>query len=1037
MLWILAPTVTAALWGAEPASEAPPFRHEPTRPTAADHSPLDEGLLESGKPSPVALIQLLRQFSAKDPAVREAVVRRLAPYPDLASAGAIKTLREGKLAARLAALELLREWRAPIDGLDPWIPKTITPDRLAALEKWSQQTAPKPAGLPEPKELSGEQLAEARRQIDRMLKADDGETAAIRHRLAGLGASLLPEVYARLSRAATDADRQRLLALRYRLVASDRLAVRWPDGLVRLASGNPKPRQEAAEELARLATEEDQPLLLELFSDQDPLVREISLRGLQHIGGDTAVAALVRLLGDPEPNVRAAVLKQLAEAPRREMVPKVAEYLKNERDIDLVVHGIRFLKAAGGTEALKSLMGLLRHESWQVRAEAAEGIGKAESFRGVRSGISTSDSTAMQLKVDACVALLDLLTDTDAFVVSRAVEGLSDADMAVAVEPLAKAVLQHPDLAPKIVEILAEGTEMRPRAVPHLRKFANHERPAVRAAAVSGLVTAAPDDIQQELAAAMADADRSVRIAAVSGLFKILDGQRREAWNKLQQGMDPVWSGARSYIESADGPVLIGRASEPGLVGRALRLLTDGIRAIRPSVAEPAATEKPKPESNAQPGEKAETTPGKDVEAAPASKPVPGKDAERSAEHLWDDWLKEAYAGRRRPAWMSAMVAPLEKMLNAEAAEERLGAAMVLVAFGKGPVALPVLTVALGSHPESFDRAVEVLPWLLWEERLKLFDELRGLAPGDSDLHHLVSAFCEVPDSRAAEPLWRLLAEPKLTPAAAGALQNGLRSTYFGRRWGNDRMTPAARRELTRAASARAASGAELQRLVALTLLLEADPEAAAQLTAKLADDQQLSPEFRTDAFQVLLAAQTKKKAAETAIAALKGSDVARRRLALTHLATDRQTYAYLRETLSLMSSITQHHESGKPIVPEPPPGLGAGHVRPLLNDSDPRIAAQAGYLLALLGAPEGLPPLLRYWREHKKERGDDTDRYLYRAIAALDDSAHVPVLQQIYHRLGEYEVSEFYWTIRIMSGPEILKLRKQIRDEVGMDRLR
>jgi hypothetical protein len=31
----------------------------------------------------------------------------------------------------------------------------------------------------------------------------------------------------------------------------------------------------------------------------------------------------------------------------------------------------------------------------------------------------------------------------------------------------------------------------------------------------------------------------------------------------------------------------------------------------------------------------------------------------------------------------------------------------------------------------------------------------------------------------------------------------------------------------------------------------------------------------------------------------------------------------------------------------------------------------------------------------------------------------------------------EFYWTIRDMSDPNVIKLRKQIRDEVGMDHLR
>ena len=36
-----------------------------------------------------------------------------------------------------------------------------------------------------------------------------------------------------------------------------------------------------------------------------------------------------------------------------------------------------------------------------------------------------------------------------------------------------------------------------------------------------------------------------------------------------------------------------------------------------------------------------------------------------------------------------------------------------------------------------------------------------------------------------------------------------------------------------------------------------------------------------------------------------------------------------------------------------------------------------------------------------------------------------------------EDELPEFYWTIRVMEGPNALRLRKRIRQEVGMDRLR
>ena len=334
---------------------------------------IDDSLLASGPPSMTAVVRLVKQFRQRSPALREAAVRRLTPYPDVARPLVLKTFCEGNLTARLTALEVLEHWKAPLAGFDPWRPETFTSDRIARLEKWTGSDVPKTLAI---KEISAEQLADARRQIDRMLAADETEADAIRQRLAGLGTSLLPEVYTRLKNAAADQERRRLLILRYRLAASDSLVLRWSGGLERLGDTDVRQRRQAADELAKLASDDDKALLLELFADSDPLVREISLRGLQHIGGGEANAALVKLLSDPEPNVRAAVLKQLQESPDPAMVPAVVKYLKQEKDSDLIVHGICVLQATKGKESLKCLMSLLKHESWQVRAEAAVGIGK-------------------------------------------------------------------------------------------------------------------------------------------------------------------------------------------------------------------------------------------------------------------------------------------------------------------------------------------------------------------------------------------------------------------------------------------------------------------------------------------------------------------------------------------------------------------------------------------------------------------------------------------------------------------------------------
>ena len=557
---------------------------------AAQAAP-DDVLLKAGKPDAEAVVSLVQQFDDRSAAVREAAIRRLLPYPDVARTAVVKTLHEGRLSARLAALELLGEWKAPLDDLDPWRPETLTAERLVALEKWAHEAPAGPVARPE--KLSQEQLAAAAEQIDRMLKATDDEADAMRQRLARLGPALLPEVYARLKQAATDQQRERLLALRYRLVADDTLALRWPGGLLRLSATDSRQRQKAADQLAKRATAVDQRLLLELFSDPDPLVREICLRGLQHIGGKEATAALVDLLADPEPNVRAAVLKQLEETPQPSMVPKVAAYLKAEKDPDLIVHAIRFLRASGGPEALKSLMPLLKHESWQVRAEAAAGIGNADSsFRVARSfspGFSRSSDDAEQLQADAFVALIDLLEDPDAFVVSRAVEGLAGADMVVAVEPLVKAAAKHPQLATNIVELLANGQKMRPKAVPHLRNFTKHKDAAIRAAAIAGLVRAASDDMAEEITAGLQDAESPVRIAAAAAMFRVLEMQRGNAVQSMRQRGT---TGRFAPTISLEPTTVYEPPPSEGLLKRAMRSLGERLRKEKPAAE---AAEPPQP----------------------------------------------------------------------------------------------------------------------------------------------------------------------------------------------------------------------------------------------------------------------------------------------------------------------------------------------------------------------------------------------------------------------------------------------------------
>ena len=112
--------------------------------------------------------------------------------------------------------------------------------------------------------------------------------------------------------------------------------------------------------------------------------------------------------------------------------------------------------------------------------------------------------------------------------------------------------------------------------------------------------------------------------------------------------------------------------------------------------------------------------------------------------------------------------------------------------------------------------------------------------------------------------------------------------------------------------------------------------------------------------------------------------------------------------------------------------------VRPLVHNRDPELAAAAGYLLATLGEADGLEPLLKYWRSLKDEKHRWTDqttwtRLVYRAIAATNsDPANAGARRDLRPPSGHQPQPG-----RVLLddphdalGPEILKLRKQIRDE-------
>ena len=963
---------------------------------------LDDALLSTGVPEAIELQKILRQFGDRNPTAREAAVRRLMPYRAETAEAVVTVLRQEKLSYRLSAIELLREWRAPLDDLDPWRPETLTAERLARLDDWLKKVATTEAA---PWSLSPAALTDARFDIDHLLKADAVTSAATRERLARHKTALLPEVVARLKNAVTDDERSRLLALRYRLVIPEAIALRNPELVERLAAIDVRTRHQAVQELTEAAGADSEPLFLELFADVDPLVRELSLRGLRTVAGKDGTKALIKLLDDPEPNVRAAVLKQLAEDPLPEFQPRLIEFLKTEKETALLVHAVRCFRKLK-SKSPDVLIPLLEHAEWQIRAETLD------TLTGAWQRYPDDETRNLLKQPTVRSAIIERLGDEDAFVVSRAILGVkSDVTQGV-IKKLLTVPEKHPSLLKDIVTTLSSASNQTALVMPSLKSFAASPDPTVRAEAIRGMGNLAPNEIGKELKAALEDAEPQVRIAGAKTLTQILSSSLPNLINGKWHFSDSIDAG-----QAQGGVTFTEDVPQSGFSGL-LRGLFGGEKRPVP-VPQPRIKEKT---DNDEKGDKS-------LELGEAR----------------DKWIVSFRQDKKRPADQLALIPLLEKMFASSSEAERIASAVPLAALGVESVLGQVSELATSGHADASD-VLEILRWATFAEREKIYSELLKRPGFHKVSDDVMSVVPRNHDLRDADFLWNLCDVPGTEISGLVGLTYALRQLYLGERyWDTSSITPAIKRRMFATAEKQLESPAGLRHLLALTFMYEnisAEPEEELQKIHKsaraIADDTTLPASLRSDAMQIAMLSLDAEEWHTQLRELLQTGQPEERLLALRALTRENGLgqLSYSHASLNIRDAKPHSTPRGQPIEPELPEGVTAEMVRPLLSHSEPETRALAGYVVAVSGDSTGLPPLIEYWRAHGKD-DDEWNRFVYRAIAATDDSQYLPVLKQIYSTIEGYHINEFYWTIRIMTGPRILEFRKQIRKEKGAEALR
>ena len=944
-------------------------------------------LFREGTPTADAVAMLVAEFSSREPAIREAAIRRLLPHAEASVGPVAEAFAKGDLAARLAALELLQAWKAPLGGMDPWEPESMSEAGLAQLLAWAKDYQ---AGATETSpELTAEGLAEARRMIGRLLEMkSETDAEVLIEQLARYREALLPETYEQLKQAATDEQHERLTMLRYRLVAADEMVLRWPGGLARLASSDPEVRFQAADELAGQASAKDRRLLLELFSDPEPLVRESSLRAMQKVGGSESRDALIKLLDDPDANVRAVVLKQLADSPPPGITESIAAYIAKEANEDLLVHGIRVLRQVRDQAAVKPLLELLSNESWRVRAESAEAIGEL-----LHTGVSWS----AEAQAGCRAGLLKLLDDADGFVVSRALTGLqgSDVNEELDLDRVSAVIDRHPELNAEVMQLLTVGAwgieelgmsvadlpewvssgQNRAKllkAVDVTRKLCRNHNSQVRAWAITGLSRTLKENAAEELIAALADPSTDVRKAAANSLLGVLHGRRQ-----YYLRMEELPTFTKLWLDQA-----------------ANWFMTTIHRPLPPPPAE-------------------------------------------------SDWLVDLRAGKDRPAWLDRTIEPLTAMLQAESDEECVRAALPLFALGRDDQAAPALLAAVTAERHLIKIGAYALPWLPWDKRIDLCNRLVAIHTDQFQLMAISIGMGQLRDLRAAPALWDLLACADAGSPLMGQVQHDLTTLYCGEGFYiPGQGSTFGGRVAARHARAYARFGTESQQVVALSLLAQVAPDDARRIARRVVDRTAASAQLREDALIVVAASSTPARMTKFAIARLQDERPELRRLMLRYLTGDvplSYGWVFLRQrSVPLFVggsavSDSASSDSSKILKVKPPEGLKREDLEPLSRDADAATRAYGSYLLVLLDDAEALKELLAYWRQSARHDGKWT-RLVYRAISYRDDDSLTPVLKEIYQDIkgDPAGAPDFYWTIRAMTGDEVKALRKQMRTELG-----
>jgi cyclophilin family peptidyl-prolyl cis-trans isomerase/HEAT repeat protein len=280
------------------------------------------------------------------------------------------------------------------------------------------------------------------------------------------------------------------------------------------------------------------PVLLALLSDPHPYTRAFAAKGLGALNDRSAAGPLLRLVGAPEAPVVIEAIRALGRLrDAAASAPLLRLIQARDTAMNVRLEALNVIGGIGGPGVGDALIDLLGDRAPAIRAAAIRALAQldAEGFMTILSGLDVDSDWSVRAALASALATLPgdgglarlrmMLDDTDARVVSAVLGSLARLKP-VDLAPLLVARLEAPDPVVRSAAALAIGELKPPGAAPAL--VAAFERGAAdttyvgRTSALTALTAYGAEAATASLNKALDDKDWAVRVRAAV-LLKTLD----------------------------------------------------------------------------------------------------------------------------------------------------------------------------------------------------------------------------------------------------------------------------------------------------------------------------------------------------------------------------------------------------------------------------------------------------------------------------------------------------------------------------------